>query len=250
MILPASCAQRGEAERRPKDLDLFAALLWYVALLFSLCCHEAAHGWAARRGGDPTAYLGGQVTLDPRPHIRREPFGTVVMPLIAYSAAGWMIGWASTPYDPHWAVRYPRRAAWMSLAGPAANAALVLVAALAIRLGLAAGVFDAPASIGFDRVAASASEGVWTTIASFVSILFTLNLVLLVFNLIPVPPLDGAGAIGLLLPERLALRLRLAFARPGWGLFGMLVAWVAIGELLPPVHRAAIRLLYPEFAYG
>jgi hypothetical protein len=92
-------------------VEIGTALLWYVALLFSLCCHEAAHAWAAKRGGDPTAYLGGQVSLDPRPHIRREPFGTVIMPLFAFVAAGWMIGWASTPFDPHWAVRYPRRAA-------------------------------------------------------------------------------------------------------------------------------------------
>lgn len=231
-------------------MDLFEALLWYVALLFSLCCHEAAHAWAAQRGGDPTAYLGGQVTLDPRPHIRREPFGTVVVPLLAYSMAGWMIGWASTPYDPQWAVRHPRRAAWMSLAGPAANAGLVVAAAIAIRLGLAVGVFDPPEMISFGHVVDTATGGVWATLAQFVSILFTLNLLLLVFNLIPVPPLDGAAAVGLLLPERLALRLRLAFARPGWGFIGLLVAWFAIREIMPPVHLAAIRLLYLDFAYG
>jgi Zn-dependent protease len=231
-------------------MDLAAALLWYVALLFSLCCHEAAHAWAAQRGGDPTAYLGGQVTLDPRPHIRREPFGTVVMPLLAYSAAGWMIGWASTPYDPHWAVRYPRRAAWMSLAGPAANAALVVAAAIAIRAGLSAGVFAPPDSIAFDRVVLGADAGAAATIATLISILFTLNLLLLVFNLIPLPPLDGASAVGLLLPERLALRLRMTFARPAFGWIGLVVAWFTIGELLPPVHRAAIRLLYPEFGYS
>jgi Zn-dependent protease len=232
-----------------QSIDLYAALLWYVALLFSLCCHEAAHAWAAKRGGDPTAYLGGQVTLDPRPHIRREPFGTVVMPLLAYSTAGWMIGWASTPFDPHWAVRHPRRAAWMSLAGPAANAALVIASALVIRLGIGAGVFAAPEAIAFDRAVASATDGAWATAASLVSILFTLNLVLLVFNLIPVPPLDGAGALGLLLPERLALRVRVAFARPMWSFAGLLVAWLAIDDLLPPVHRVAIGLLYPELAY-
>jgi Zn-dependent protease len=227
-----------------EHLDLAAALLWYVTLLFSLCCHEAAHAWAAQRGGDPTAYLAGQVTLDPRPHIRREPFGTVVMPLLAWSAAGWMIGWASTPFDPHWAVRYPRRAAWMALAGPAANAALLLAAAVAIRVGLAAGLFTPPDSIRFDRVVLGADGGASATVATLVSILFTLNLLLLVFNLIPVPPLDGAGALGLLLPERLALRLRMVFARPAWGWVGIIVAWIAIGEILPPVHRVAIRLLY------
>ena len=233
-----------------RSLDLYAALLWYVALLFSLCCHEAAHAWAAKRGGDLTAYRGGQVTLDPRPHIRREPFGTVVVPLLAFSTAGWMIGWASTPFDPSWAARHPRRAAWMSLAGPAAKAALVLAAALAIRLGLAAGVLAAPDAITFDHAVASATDGVWTTVASLLSILFTLNLVLLVFNLIPVPPLDGASALGLLLPDRLALRLHAAFARPMWSFAGLLLAWLAIDDLLPPVHRVAIRLLYPELGYS
>src|SRR6185295_14989212 len=106
------------------------------------------------------------------------------------------------------------------------------------------GVFAPPEAIAFDRVVDGASSAAAATVATLVSILFTLNLLLLVFNLIPVPPLDGAGAIGLLLPERLALRLRMAFARPAWGWVGLIVAWIAIGDLLPPVHRAAIRLLY------
>ena len=62
--------------------------LWYAMFLLSVTCHEAAHAFAAHRGGDPTAYLGGQVTLNPVPHVRREPFGTVVVPLIPWSAAG------------------------------------------------------------------------------------------------------------------------------------------------------------------
>jgi Zn-dependent protease len=231
-------------------MDLGTALLWYVALLFSLCCHEAAHAWAAKRGGDPTAYLGGQVSLDPRPHIRREPFGTVVVPLVAFASAGWMIGWASTPFDPRWADRYPRRAAWMALAGPAANAALLLLAGLAVRIGLASGLFLPPVGIEFDRIADSELGGVWSTIAELVSILFSLNLLLLVFNLMPVPPLDGAGAVGLLVPESVAARIREAFANPTWMFVGLFAAWIAIRQLMPPVHRAAIRLLYPELSYS
>jgi Zn-dependent protease len=125
-----------------------------------------------------------------------------------------------------------------------------VIAALAIRAGLAAGVFVPPVAIAFDRVAESPLGGIWQTAAALISIVFTLNLLLVVFNLIPVPPLDGAGALGLLVPERIALRLRLVFARPGWSFVGLVVAWMAIGEILPPVHRAAIRLLYPELAYG
>jgi Zn-dependent protease len=235
---------------RRVDLDLYAALLWFVALLFSLTFHEAAHAWAAKLGGDPTAYLGGQASLDPRPHIRREPLGTVVVPLVSFAASGWMIGWASTPFDPSWAAHHPRRAAWMALAGPAANAVLVVVAGVAIRAGMAVGVFEAPLGIGFDHVTASAAGGTWPTLATLVSILFTLNLLLCVFNLIPLPPLDGAGAVALLLPERIALRLRSVYARPAWSFVGLVVAWFAIPRIFPPVQWAAIHLLYPEFRYG
>jgi len=232
------------------DVDLLTGALWYVALLFSLTVHEASHAWAARRGGDPTAYLGGQVSLDPRPHIRREPFGTVWVPLLAFAWAGWMIGWASTPFDPHWAARHPRRAAWMSLAGPLANLALVVAAGVAIRAGLAAGVFDAPARIGFEQVAESGLGPLWATVATLLSIVFTLNLLLCVFNLIPLPPLDGAAALGILLPEHLALRLRAVFAHPAWSFAGIVVAWLVIREAFGPVHLVAIRLLYPEYGYG
>ena len=123
-------------------MDLGVAVIWYVALLFSLTLHEASHAWAAMKGGDRTAYHGGQVSLDPMPHIRREPFGTVVVPLLSFALSGWMIGWASTPYDPRWAYTYPKRAAWMSVAGPAANFLLILLAATAIRIGMMVGVFE------------------------------------------------------------------------------------------------------------
>ena len=76
-------------------VDLGLALIWYGALLMSLTFHEAAHAWAALRGGDLTAYSLGQVSLDPRPHIRREPFGTVFVPLFFFATSGWMIGWVT-----------------------------------------------------------------------------------------------------------------------------------------------------------
>src|SRR3954463_846660 len=104
---------------RPEELAL--APLWYVTFLLSTTCHEAAHAWAAKLGGDLTAFHGGQVTLNPVPHIKREPFGLVLIPILSFFMGGAMLGWASAPYDPLWSRRYPKRAAWMSLAGPAAN---------------------------------------------------------------------------------------------------------------------------------
>ena len=71
--------------------------IWYVVFLFSTTCHEGAHALVAKLGGDPTAFYGGQVTLNPLPHIRREPLGTVVVPILSYLFSEWMIGWASAP---------------------------------------------------------------------------------------------------------------------------------------------------------
>ena len=137
--------------------DIASGLVYYVVFLFSTVLHEAAHALAAKLGGDLTAYHGGQVTLDPRPHVKREPFGMVVLPLLTSVLSGWPLGYASAPYDPRWALRYPKRAAWMALAGPGANLAILVVAALGLRLGGLAGVFYAPPSVTFGHLAASDS---------------------------------------------------------------------------------------------
>src|SRR4030095_17150020 len=79
--------------------DLTNALVYYVVFLLSTTLHEAAHAWAAARGGDLTAYHGGQVSLDPIPHIRREPFGMLILPLISALATGCPFGYASAPFD-------------------------------------------------------------------------------------------------------------------------------------------------------
>ena len=98
------------------SIDFATGLVWYFVFLYSTVCHEAAHAWAAMKLGDDTAYRGGQVTLDPVPHIRREPVGMVIFPIITFflnAAQGvtWMMGWASAPYDPEWASQNPRHAA-------------------------------------------------------------------------------------------------------------------------------------------
>ena len=165
---------------------LTVGLIWFVVFLFSTTCHEGAHALVAKMGGDPTA--SGQITLNPMPHIQREPLGMIVVPLISYIYAGWMMGWASAPYDPNWAYRHPHRAARMALAGPAANFALMTVGAVALRTGLELGVFEAPARVGFTRIVDAAEpSGIGALLAVFFSVLFILNLILGTFNLCPSP---------------------------------------------------------------
>ena len=184
--------------------SLVNSLTCYFVFLFSVTLHEAAHAWAAKRGGDDTAYLGGQVSIDPIPHIRREPFGMVFLPLLTAVLSGWPIGYASAPYDPLWARRYPRRAAWMALAGPGANLLLVLTTGLLIRLGMSSGIFYAPSSMGMFDVTMAHAGAPWPGVALMLSMFFTMNLLLFVFNMIPLPPLDGSGALPLFLGQEVA----------------------------------------------
>src|SRR5678816_411467 len=100
--------------------------IWYVVFLFTLTWHEAGHALVALLGGDDTAYRGGQVSLNPWPHVRREPMGTVLIPILTFAYSGWMMGWASAPYDPEWGRANPKRLAAMSIAGPAANLLLAM----------------------------------------------------------------------------------------------------------------------------
>ena len=225
-------------------------LVWYVVFLFSTTLHEASHAWAALRLGDPTAYHGGQVTLNPLPHIRREPFGMVLVPILTFVLSGWAIGWASAPYDPQWAMRYPRRAAWMALAGPVSNLALVILAGVVIRAGILAGALAPPDRVGFSHIVASAEPGAWEIAATVLSILFALNLLLFVFNMLPLPPLDGSGVLPLFLSEGGARRWQMFVRQPMMALLGILIAWRIFGTLFWPVLGFALKLLYPGVAYS
>jgi len=218
--------------------------LWFVAFLLSLTCHEAAHALVAKWGGDRTAEDAGQVTLHPWPHMRREPLGTIVFPLVTYflNGGGWMIGWASAPFDPLWASRHHRRAAWMAAAGPGANFALVFVAGVIIELGLLGG-WLAPGGYSTTELVVG-SGGVANAATSFLSVVFTLNLILGTFNLLPVPPLDGHAVIGLFMDPTTARKWSELAREPMFALLGLLLAWKVFGWVFRPIFAFTVQLLF------
>ncbi len=221
--------------------DIAQGMLWYLVFLFSLTCHEAAHAISALRGGDATAARGGQASLNPIPHVRRERMGTVVVPILSYALGGFMIGWASAPLDPHWRDRYPHRAAWVALAGPAANFAIAGVTAGVMVLGLMGGIFTLPdpGQLSVSQLVVTAT-GESSGFTSMLSIAYVLNLLLGVFNLLPVPPLDGATAIGLFLSNDKAREVTRWLHQGTASMFGILIAWYLVDLLFPPILRVTL----------
>lgn len=227
---------------------LALGVIWYIVFLFSTVCHEGAHALAAKWGGDPTA--AGQVTLNPIPHIRRELFGLVVVPLLSYFLAHWMIGWASAPYDPAWQRAHPRRAAWMALAGPAANFCLMILAGVMIHAGILAGIFQAPVSAGFTSIVSATQPGIAGFAATLLSILFVLNLLLGTFNLLPIPPMDGSSGIAVLFGESFAARYFDRLHEYRIGTIGLFIAWVIFDRIFIYIYTFALNVLYPGLHYG
>lgn len=231
-----------------ESINFAELIIWYVAFLFSATAHEASHALAAMKGGDLTAYHGGQVSLNPVPHIKRSPVGTVVVPLISFILGGWMIGWASAPYDPYWAERYPRRAAWMAAAGPAANFLIAVITLIFIKLGLMAGVFTAPVQVNLSKIVTAKTE-IWFGLAKLLSVFLMLNLILFIFNLFPFPPLDGSSVITLFLSDDMALRFRHFINQPAFSFLGIVIAWKLFGFVFSDLFFLVLKVVHPEVNY-
>ena len=209
--------------------------LWYVAFLFSTTCHEAAHALAAKLGGDETAASGGQLSLNPVPHIQREPWGMVVIPILSYLISHAMIGWASAPYDPLWERRHPRRSAWMALAGPAANFTLMLLAVAGLHAGTAFGWLHTDPETGHRDLP-----------SIILLIFFSLNLLLGTFNLLPAPPLDGSTGIMVFMSEKTASRYLDWLRGNSYAMIGLLVAILFFRYAFPYIEATASLYLLPS----
>jgi Zn-dependent protease len=168
-------------------------ILYMVALIFSLSVHESAHAWMSNRFGDDLARLQGRISLNPVSHV--DPIGTLLFPAIAFFTGAPLIGWAKpTPVNPlKW--RNKRVANfWVSAAGAISNFIIAFVAGSIIRLLYTFGVIDDGLGL------ANSQSTIATGAVELLIVFFILNVALGVFNLLPIPPLDGSKVLASILP--------------------------------------------------
>jgi len=205
----------------PIDQLIQTIALAAIPVLFAITLHEAAHGYVARHFGDMTAYQQGRISLNPIRHI--DPVGTILLPLLTLWMGGVLFGWAKPVPVNFAALRHPKKdMLWVALAGPASNLFMAFCWALIAKIALAF-----PDNYYAVPMVAMAKIGI------------NINVVLMVLNLLPLPPLDGGRIAISMLPHRLAYKL--AQIEP-YGMF--ILIFLAITPVLWWVLRPFMNIVY------
>jgi Zn-dependent protease len=215
-------------QRMDNLTDLQRVAVWVIPVLFAITVHEVAHGWVALRLGDRTAMMLGRLTLNPIKHI--DPVGTLLVPGILLLLGGFVFGWAKPVPVTYENLRHPKRdMALVAVAGPLANLAMGLMWALILKLGLTLGTTQSWIGVPLAYMGVAG---------------ISINVMLMVLNLLPLPPLDGGRVVSGLLPDKLSWQ----FGRlENYGFFILLglLATGMLGKLLgPPVQLIQVQLFH------
>jgi Zn-dependent protease len=216
----------------------FQAMKQYLPFLFALCFHEYAHGWVARLRGDRTAEMMGRLTMNPAAHA--DLIGTVILPLAGFMSGVSLIGWAKpVPVDERNLKNPKTDMFWVALAGPLANLLLALVGAIGLGLFLRL----------IESNVLTNGEGM-SQIFDVFKIFIGINIVLAIFNLLPVHPLDGGKVLARFLPDRVnaqieaysnytSMILLMVFLSGGMRVLSGPIAWIA-GMFLGLAQKVAM----------
>jgi len=202
--------------------------IYALPVIFAITVHEAAHGYAARYFGDMTAHLAGRITLNPVKHI--DPIGTILVPALTMLAGGILFGWAKPVPVDFSRLRNPKRdMLWVAAAGPASNLAMGILWALVLKFSV-----DAPADLS-------------TPLAYMAQAGIMINIVLMVLNLIPLPPLDGGRIAVSLLPNDMAMRYA-KLEQYGFIILLVLLFTGVLSKIMSPFIYATLGMISWLFA--
>ncbi len=221
-------------------------IIWFVVFLFSLSFHESAHAWTSERFGDYTGRYQGRITLNPIAHI--DPIGTILLPLIGFLNPGGiaLFGWAKPVQTNPLLWRDKTKAnICVSAAGPISNFILALVAFIIIKVLLATGVMGLPADISYFHLIAPTpgQASFMEPLATLLSVMLLLNVTLGVFNLIPVPPLDGSHVLESVLPYEMAQAYEQI--RPYGFILLLALLWLGVFTwIIRPVFNVVLQMVY------
>jgi len=194
--------------------------VWAIPVLFAITVHEVAHGWVARKLGDPTAYMVGRLTLNPFKHI--DLVGTVIVPLVLVILGGVVFGWAKPVPVNYRNLANPRRdMALVALAGPMANLIMMLIWAVIMKIGILLYGSMPWAAV---PLALMGQAGIM------------INLILMLLNLIPIPPLDGGRVLSGLVPANISDRLDAIEPYGFFILLALLATGILNAILMPPMN--------------
>jgi Zn-dependent protease len=209
--------------------DLSQLLIILPVLLFSLTIHEMAHAVTADWYGDPTARRLGRISLNPLVHL--DPVGSVLLPLMAFYLGGFIFGWAKpVPVNTANLQNHRRDFLVIAAAGPASN--IVMAIGASALLGLV------PGGLG-------AAEGTPAVLATLLLFMVQFNLILAVFNMLPIPPLDGGNVLAGLLPETLAASYDRLIRPFGFLILIVLMATGWLSRIIGPPYSMLMRWLQP-----
>ena len=209
--------------------DIGQLLIILPVLLFSLTIHELAHAVTADWYGDPTARRLGRISLNPLVHL--DPVGSFVLPLMAFYLGGFIFGWAKpVPVNTANLKNHRRDFLVIAAAGPASN--IVMAIGASVLIGVV------PGGLG-------ASEGIPAVLATLGLFMVQFNLILAVFNMLPIPPLDGGNVLAGLLPEALAASYDRLIRPYGFLILIVLMATGWLYRLIDPLYSALMRWLQP-----
>lgn len=210
------------------ELTLIQKIAIYaIPVIFAITVHEAAHGYAAKYFGDMTAYQAGRITLNPIKHI--DLFGTIILPALTVALGGILFGWAKPVPVNFSQLRNPKKdMLWVAAAGPASNFVMAIIWILVIKFA------DLAPNMFIEPLVLMAKAGI------------VINVILMVLNLLPLPPLDGGRIAASLLPNSLA-RPFSQLERYGFIILIILLFTGVLGKILSPLVNAVYRLLYAIF---